>query len=100
VLPERILQISATEVTTMPKQPASGETNDTSGASPGAEPKPGPGGGDSIVKKGGIGTDADAEDVSRDTYGFTGSENVEGEMSPEEARERLDEILPLDDKRD
>ena len=56
------------------------------------------GGGDSIVKKGGIGTDADAEDVSRDTYGFTGSENVEGGMSPEEARERLDEILPLDDK--
>jgi hypothetical protein len=52
------------------------------------------------VKKGGIGTDADAEDVSRDTYGFTGSENVEGEMSPEQARERLDEILPLDDKRD
>jgi hypothetical protein len=76
----------------MTRVPASG------GNSGDTEPSPAGERGDSIVKKGGIGTDADAEDVSRDTYGFTGSENIEGGMSPEEARERLDEILPLDDK--
>jgi hypothetical protein len=50
------------------------------------------------VRDGGIAReDAAAEDVSRDTYGFTGSKNIDTEVSPDEARRRVDEILP--DKR-
>ena len=51
---------------------------------------------DSIVKKGGIGTDADAEDVSRDTYGFAESGASTGGLTPEQARQRLEQILPDD----
>jgi hypothetical protein len=48
-----------------------------------------------IVREGGIGgSDAQGEDVSRDTYGFTGSPNTEEQMSPEEARRRAEEVLP------
>ena len=48
-----------------------------------------------IVKEGGVGkSDAEVEDVSRDTYGFTGSPNTEEQMSPEEARRRAEEVLP------
>jgi hypothetical protein len=50
--------------------------------------------GDSIVKKGGIGSDADAEDVSRDTYGFTESEPATDGLTPEQARQRFEQILP------
>jgi hypothetical protein len=47
------------------------------------------------VRDGGIAReDAAAEDVSRDTYGFTGSTNIDTDMSPDEARRRVDEILP------
>lgn len=53
---------------------------------------------DSLVRKGGIGSDADASDVSRDSYGFTGSRNIEGGPSAEEARDRLDEIVPTPDQ--
>ena len=56
--------------------------------------------GESIVRKGGIGSDADADDVSRDTYGFTGSGSTGNDMSAGEARETLDEILPVEKEQD
>jgi len=49
---------------------------------------------DSIVKKGGIGSDADAEDVSRDTYGFGESAQSTSGLTPEQARQRFEQILP------
>ena len=51
---------------------------------------------DSIVKKGGIASDAEAEDVTRDTYGFgEGTGPGEGdEASKADARRGLEEILP------
>jgi len=51
---------------------------------------------ESIVKKGGIGTDADAEDVSRDTYGFAESAAATDGLTADDARSRLDRILPDD----
>ena len=60
-------------------------------------PKAPDAGGESVVRKGGIASEADADDVSRDTYGFTGSGNAGSDMSPEDARERLDELLPVED---
>jgi len=51
---------------------------------------------DSIVKKGGIGSDADAEDVTRDTYGFGESAPSGDGLTPEQARQRFEQILPDD----
>lgn len=51
-------------------------------------------GDESIVKKGGKASDAEAGDVTRDTYGF-GEGRPEGdEASKEEARRKLEQILP------
>jgi len=49
---------------------------------------------ESIVKKGGVGSDADAEDVTRDTYGFGESSAAADGATPEEARAGLERILP------
>lgn len=48
----------------------------------------------SVVKKGGRASDAEAGDVTRDTYGF--SEGVEegDDASKAEARRKLEQILP------
>jgi len=51
---------------------------------------------ESIVKKGGIGSDADAEDVSRDTYGFAEPGAATEGLTPEAARSRLERLLPDD----
>ena len=51
---------------------------------------------ESIVKNVGIGSDADAEDVSRDTYGFAESGAVTDGLTPEDARSRLERLLPDD----
>ena len=58
-----------------------------------------------IVRKGGVApTDADAEDVTRDSYGFTGSRNIseEQEEQPdhETARRRATEVLGLSDEQE
>jgi hypothetical protein len=52
---------------------------------------------DSIVKKGGTGSDADAADVTRDTYGFAEGAHEGDEESKSAARRELDEILPDDE---
>lgn len=51
---------------------------------------------ESIVKTGGIASDAEAADVTRDTYGFAeGGTTEEGdEAAQEAARRRLDELVP------
>jgi hypothetical protein len=50
-----------------------------------------------IVKQGGVAKDeADAEDVSRDSYGYTGSSNTGEQADPDEARRRAEEVLPAD----
>lgn len=50
---------------------------------------------ESIVKKGGIASDAEAGDVTRDTYGF-GEAAAPSEADPEKARRALEELLPDD----
>jgi len=53
-----------------------------------------------VVRKGGVApTDADAEDVTRDSYGFTGSRNIseeqEEQQDHETAKRRATEVLGL-----
>jgi hypothetical protein len=47
-----------------------------------------------VVRMGGVAKDdAATEDVTRDTYGFSGTDVTEAEGSPEEARRRADQLL-------
>jgi hypothetical protein len=47
------------------------------------------------VRDGGVAPDdAATEDVTRDTYGFTESPTPESDLSPADARRRVNEILP------
>jgi hypothetical protein len=51
---------------------------------------------ESVVKKGGIASDVEAEDVTRDTYGFSEGAPEGDEAAKEDARRRLEELLPND----
>ena len=47
-----------------------------------------------VVRMGGVAKDdAAAEDVTRDTYGFSGTDAIEADGTPEEARRRADQLL-------
>jgi hypothetical protein len=49
---------------------------------------------DNVVRMGGVAKDdAAAEDVTRDTYGFSGADVTSREGDPEEARRRADQLL-------
>ena len=49
---------------------------------------------DDVVRMGGVAKDdASMEDVTRDTYGFSGADVTSREGNPDEARRRADQLL-------